>query len=300
MNTLTKHQEELEEYKPNQIPSPFDFAFDSAAHLVVITQQASVTYLRNRLGITENLARRVMQKLHKTGVIGPLANDESAKVLISYQKDLESLLKLISLPITIGIDAGGREMIIELAKAKNILIAGAPGQGKTTLLNAIGTSLAESLQEDDIRIERISTETDQASDKNAEDVLSRLTDELIERSAPLADTRTERRPALVLLVDEFAHLVPERPLLRQVQALAQQGPKVGIHLIMTTASPTVDIISSRIKTLFPTRIALRTRSRIDSWTIIDMPGAEKLTAPGEMLLLYKADIYRLQGGYVER
>lgn len=84
-----------------------------------------------------------------------------------------------------------------------------------------------------------------------------------------------------------------------MQALAQQGPMVGIHLIMTTASPTVDIITSRIKTLFPTRIALRTRSRIDSCTIIDMPGAEKLTGNGDILLLYKADIYRLQGGYVE-
>ena len=179
-------------------------------------------------------------------------------------------------------------MVIDLAKAKNILIAGAPEQGKTTLLEAIGESLANGSKERSILVVRYSPE-----------VLSKLSEELVQRSAPIGDTSTEAQPFIVLLIDEFAHLVPERPLLRQVQVLAQQGPKVGIHLIMTTASPTVDIISSRIKTLFPTRIALRTRSRIDSCTIIDIPGAEKLTAPGEMLLLYKADIYRLQSGYVE-
>lgn len=192
--------------------------------------------------------------------------------------------KTPKLPLTVGVDAEGRDMVIDLAKAKNILIAGAPGQGKTTLLNAIGESLANGSKERSIQVVHYSPE-----------VLSKLSEELVQRSAPIGDTSTEAQPFIVLLIDEFAHLVPERPLLRQVQVLAQQGPKVGIHLIMTTASPTVDIISSRIKTLFPTRIALRTRSRIDSCTIIDMPGAEKLTSPGEMLLLYKADIYRLQG-----
>ena len=196
--------------------------------------------------------------------------------------------KTPKIPLTIGIDADGQDMVIDLAKAKNILIAGAPEQGKTTLLEAIGESLANGSKERSIQVVRYSPE-----------VLSNLSEELVQRSAPIGDTSTEAQPVIALLIDEYAYLVPERALLRQVQALAQQGPKVGIHLIMTTASPTVDIITSRIKTLFPTRIALRTRSRIDSCTIIDMPGAEKLTSPGEMLLLSQADIYRLQSGYVE-
>ncbi len=105
----------------------------------------------------------------------------------------------------------------------------------------------------------------------------------------------------VLVIDEFADLIMtagkeiEVPLTR----LAQLARAVGIHLIIATQRPTVNIITGTIKANFPVRIAFRVSSKVDSRTIIDMGGAEQLIGRGDMILVQGADSFRLQGALVD-
>ena len=115
-------------------------------------------------------------------------------------------------------------------------------------------------------------------------------------------------PYIVCFIDEFADLtVPFgdrefKALTRRISTaiirLAQKGRQVGIHMVIATQRPSTDVITGLLKANFPTRIAFRTSSRIDSKIILDMPGAEKLIGAGDMLLEQGMDVERLQGGYI--
>jgi len=108
-------------------------------------------------------------------------------------------------------------------------------------------------------------------------------------------------PYIVLVVDEFADLILtagkeiELPLTR----LAQLARAVGIHLIIATQRPTVNIITGTIKANFPVRIAFRVVSKVDSKTILDLAGADRLVGRGDMLFSHNGDIVRMQGPFVD-
>ena len=116
-------------------------------------------------------------------------------------------------------------------------------------------------------------------------------------------------PYLVVVVDEYADLTmtsgggPEakaagRSITGSIIRLAQKGRAAGIHVILATQRPSVDVISGLIKSNFPMRIAFRVASRVDSMTILDAPGAEKLIGRGDMLFSAGIDSERIQCGYV--
>lgn len=116
-------------------------------------------------------------------------------------------------------------------------------------------------------------------------------------------------PYLVVVVDEYADLTmtsgggPEakaagRSITGSIIRLAQKGRAAGIHVILATQRPSVDVISGLIKSNFPMRIAFRVASRVDSMTILDAPGAEKLIGKGDMLFSAGIDTERIQCGYV--
>ncbi len=116
-------------------------------------------------------------------------------------------------------------------------------------------------------------------------------------------------PYLVTIVDEYADLTmsiggsPEtkaasKSIQNSIIRLAQKGRAAGIHVVLATQRPSVDVISGIIKTNFPTRIAFRVASRIDSMTILDMPGAEKLIGRGDMLYYAGVETERIQCGFV--
>lgn len=108
-------------------------------------------------------------------------------------------------------------------------------------------------------------------------------------------------PYIVLIIDEFADLIMtagkdvEMPIAR----LAQLARAVGIHLVIATQRPTVNIITGTIKANFPVRIAFRVMAKVDSRTILDTAGAEQLVGNGDMLLSIGGDIVRLQGAFVD-
>ena len=118
-------------------------------------------------------------------------------------------------------------------------------------------------------------------------------------------------PYIVCVIDEYADLTvtfgakkESKELSKRITAsiirLAQSGRATGIHLILATQRPSRDVITGLIKANFPTRIAFRTSSMIDSTTILDMPGAEKLTGNGDMLLSQGMNLERIQGGYISK
>ena len=116
-------------------------------------------------------------------------------------------------------------------------------------------------------------------------------------------------PYLVVVVDEYADLTmttgaspdaraASRSITNSIIRLAQKGRAAGLHVILATQRPSVDVISGIIKSNFPMRIAFRVASRIDSMTILDAPGAEKLIGKGDMLFSAGIDTERIQCGYI--
>ena len=116
-------------------------------------------------------------------------------------------------------------------------------------------------------------------------------------------------PYIVVIVDEYADLTmtvggsaeskaASRSIQNSIIRLAQKGRAAGIHVVLATQRPSVDVISGIIKTNFPTRIAFRVASRVDSMTILDCPGAEKLIGRGDMLYYAGVETERIQCGYV--
>ena len=117
-------------------------------------------------------------------------------------------------------------------------------------------------------------------------------------------------PYLVVVIDEYADLIipyPEmckesksmaRNIMDAIIRLAQKGRAAGIHVIIATQRPSVDVITGLIKANFPTRIAFRVSTRVDSSTIIDSPGAERLTGKGDMLYCTGAEMERMQCAYI--
>ena len=116
-------------------------------------------------------------------------------------------------------------------------------------------------------------------------------------------------PYLVVVIDEYADLTmsiggsaearaSSKSIQNSIIRLAQKGRAAGIHVILATQRPSVDVISGIIKTNFPTRIAFRVSQRVDSQTILDGPGAEKLIGKGDMLYYSGVDMDRIQCGYV--
>lgn len=152
---------------------------------------------------------------------------------------------------------------------------------------------------------------------DAADVLEGLCVEMDARYEKLVDAKVNNikeynglegrhLPFIVCFVDEYADLTVAfgknktiaRRILTAIIRLAQKGRAVGIHMILATQRPSVDVITGLIKANFPTRIAFRTSSRIDSTVILDVPGAEKLIGAGDMLLEQGMNVERLQGGYI--
>ncbi|HEY94642.1 MAG TPA: DNA translocase FtsK [Dehalococcoidia bacterium] len=235
-----------------------------------------------------------------------------------------------SLALSLGKGAGGEAVAGDLAKMPHLLIAGATGSGKTVCLNAVVCCLLLNNTPSDVRfimidpkrvelttfnsIPHLATPVIVDTDKALES-LRWLGREMNNRYQILASAGKrnidgynknkegeERMPYLILVIDELADLMMtggdevEQILCR----LAQLSRAVGIHLVVATQRPSVDVITGLIKANFPTRISFAVTSQVDSRTILDIGGAEKLMGSGDMLFLptEASKPKRLQGCYV--
>jgi S-DNA-T family DNA segregation ATPase FtsK/SpoIIIE len=232
--------------------------------------------------------------------------------------------------VALGKGAGGEAGVADLAKMPHLLIAGATGSGKTVCLNAIVACLLMQNTPDDLRFIMIDPKRVELTPYNsipqlaipvivtadkAIEALRWLNQEMDNRYQELAKvgvrniegynknrTGKDKMPYIVLIIDELADLMMagfdevEHILCR----LAQLARAIGIHLIVATQRPSVDVVTGLIKANFPTRLSFAVTSAVDSRTILDSIGAEKLLGKGDMLYAPTdaAKPKRLQGCYV--
>lgn len=237
------------------------------------------------------------------------------------------------LSVALGRDITGRVMLADLAKMPHMLIAGSTGSGKSVCINSIIMSLLFKSTPDEVRFLMIDPKVVElgvyngiphllvpvvTEPKKAAGALSWAVTEMMKRYKLFADNsvrdlngfnalaaRTEGMqpmPQVVIIIDELADLMMAAP--NEVQdyicRLAQMARAAGMHLLIATQRPSVDVITGVIKANIPSRIAFAVSSQIDSRTILDMGGAEKLLGRGDMLFspVGASKPMRVQGCFV--
>jgi DNA segregation ATPase FtsK/SpoIIIE, S-DNA-T family len=217
------------------------------------------------------------------------------------------------LNFAIGKDISGAPIIADLDKLPHVLIAGQTGSGKSVMINTVLTSLLYRNSPADLKL--ILVDPKQVELKPYDDIphlltpvitepekcisaLKWATAEMERRYRALAEVgkrnigeynslkKEEGMPYIVIVIDELADLMmmAARDVEALVVRIAQKARAVGIHLVLATQRPSVDVITGLIKANVPARIAFTTASQVDSRTIIDGIGAEKLLGQGDMLL----------------
>ena len=233
------------------------------------------------------------------------------------------------LGFAIGKDIAGDAVVGELNKMPHLLIAGQTGSGKSVMINTLLTSLLYRNSPSDMRL--ILVDPKQVEMAPYEDIPHLLTpiitepektisalkwavNEMERRYSLLAEQKLrdiktfndknqeEAMPYIVIVIDELADLmmVAARDVEALIVRLAQKARAVGIHLVLATQRPSVDVITGLIKANVPARIAFTVASQVDSRTILDQVGAEKLLGQGDMLLLTPSmsKPKRIQGAWV--
>ena len=243
------------------------------------------------------------------------------------------------LPFAVGKDIGGKTIIADIARMPHLLIAGATGSGKSVCINTIILSILYSTSPDDVKLLMIDPKVVELSvykkiphliipvvtdARKASAALNWAVSEMEKRYKLFAaagvrdlngfnslaasyrgedgEPQYDPMPRLVIIVDELADLmmVAKSDVESAICRLAQMARAAGIHLIIATQRPSVDVITGLIKANMPSRIAFSVSSQVDSRTILDMAGAEKLIGRGDML--FSPQNYqkpaRIQGAFV--
>lgn len=210
-------------------------------------------------------------------------------------------------PLWIGVDSSNEPLIIDLAKAPHLLIAGATGSGKSVCINDILASLIRQGGNTHTRLMLIDPKQVEfkpyenhsllaapvaTTPTAALDLLQRAYQIMEQRYAELAarglrsiDEARQDYYRLVVVIDELANLMftSKKDTEGLIENIAAKGRAAGVHLIVATQNPTVKVITGRIKANLPSRIAFTTASITDSRVILDYGGAEKLTGAGDGL-----------------
>lgn len=238
------------------------------------------------------------------------------------------------LPIALGIDIGGNPIIADLTELPHLLIAGATGSGKSVCINNIILSILYKLSPEKVKLLMIDPKRVELNVYNgiphllipiitdasqAIKVLNWSISEMEKRFKMFAEAGvrnldgyneyvrninngTETLPYIIIVIDELADLMLSSPVKAEESLcrLAQMTRATGIHLIIATQRPSVDIITGSIKVNFPSRIAFAVSTQVDSRTILDVNGAEKLLGNGDMLFspVGASKPIRAQGAFV--
>jgi S-DNA-T family DNA segregation ATPase FtsK/SpoIIIE len=222
------------------------------------------------------------------------------------------------LTFALGRDVSGKSIAVDLAKMPHLLVAGATGSGKSVCVNALITSLLMRARPDEVRMILVDLKRVELAPYNglphllqhvivepneAKAVLNWAVREMEERYKLLAghgvrniaaynsrpavvgEEDDERMPYIVLIIDELADLIMRegRKVEDPIVKIAQKARAVGIHLVLATQRPSVNVVTGLIKANVPSRIAFAMASMIDSRTVLDAPGAEDLIGRGDML-----------------
>ncbi len=242
-------------------------------------------------------------------------------------------------PLTVGLgmDISGTPRLLNLAELPHVLIAGATGAGKSSCINSIVTSLLMRTSPDDVRVIMVDPKRVElgqyngvphlltrviTNPKKANEALKWAVAEMDRRYDLLAEAKVrdiegyrdklaaggldpegfDRFPFIVVLIDELNDLmmVAGKEVEESIVRIAQMARAVGIHLVIATQRPSVDVITGVIKANVPSRLAFSVASQTDSRVIIDGAGAEKLVGMGDMLVVTAKEPrpQRIQGAWV--
>ncbi len=270
---------------------------------------------------------------HAVGIEVP----NQKRAIVSFRELIESDVagsKKMEIPVILGKDITGEAQLLDLAATPHLLIAGSTGSGKSVCVNSIILSILYKRSPEDVKMILIDPKIVElklyndighllapviTEPKKAFQALQYCLCEMERRYALLdgmgvRDIRsynhrirerkiaTEKIPYIVIIIDEFADLMATtgKELESTVARLCAMSRAVGIHLVLATQRPSIDVITGLIKANIPTRIAFMVASKMDSRIIIDQVGAEKLLGRGDMLYSSATDPFpvRIQGAYV--
>ena len=259
------------------------------------------------------------------------------RAIVSFKELIETetaAYKKMAIPVVLGKDITGEAQLLDLAKTPHLLIAGSTGSGKSVCVNSMILSILYKRSPNDVKLILIDPKVVElklyndiphlltpviTEPKKAFQALQYCLCEMERRYALLdgmgvrditsfnhrieeRNIATEKLPYIVVVIDEFADLMATtgKELESVVARLAAMSRAVGIHLVLATQRPSIDVITGLIKANIPTRIAFMVASKMDSRIIIDQVGAEKLLGRGDMLYASATDPFpvRIQGTYV--
>ncbi len=266
-----------------------------------------------------------------------IPNKDNEMVHLRDVIDSEEFVKSESkLSMGLGKDVSGARVIADIAKMPHLLVAGSTGSGKSVCINTLITSLIYKAKPSEVKLVMVDPKIVELSVYNgiphllipvvtdprkAAGALAWAVQEMEDRYAKFAakgvrdikgynkalEANTEeeqsiKMPQIVIIIDELADLmmVAAKDVEDAICRLAQKARAAGMHLVIATQRPSVDVITGLIKANIPSRIAFAVSSQIDSRTILDMPGAEKLLGKGDMLY-YPTGVSkptRVQGTFV--
>ena len=244
-----------------------------------------------------------------------------------FTKDLDHPLK-----VALGVDIDGTNIYTDITKMPHGLIAGATNSGKSVCVNTILVSLLLKNKPDDLKLILIDPKMVELTPYNnlphlitpvitdakmAATALKWVVEEMETRYKTFAENRSrdiksfnenlltgsavgEKMPYIVVVIDELADLmaVAANDVEDSIARITSKARAAGIHLLVATQRPSTDVVKGTIKSNIPTRIAFRVASFVDSTTILDGAGAEKLLGKGDMLLKEGDRLIRLQGAWI--
>ena len=287
------------------------------------------------VNLSDDLARNTSSTSTRVSVI-PGKNTVGIEIPNSYRDDvvLREIIsnerfqkKEIKLPIALGKNISGVPIIGDLISMPHLLIAGTTGSGKSVCINTIIVSLLYKLDPNLCKFILIDPKMlELSSYEGIPHLLTPVITDAKKATAALGWTVKEmnnryklmskvgvrnidgynakhklKMPYIVVVVDEMSDLmlVAGKEIENYIQKLSQMARAAGIHIIMATQRPSVDVITGTIKANFPTRISFQVSSKIDSRTILGEQGAEQLLGKGDMLFMSSANrVIRIHGPYV--
>lgn len=267
------------------------------------------------------------------GIEVPNAN----RATVTFRELIEQNLpeyKKMAVPVVLGKDIQGEAQLLDIAKTPHLLIAGSTGSGKSVCVNSIILSILYKRSPQEVKMILVDPKIVELKLYN--DIPHLLTPVITEPKKALQSLQyclcemerryalldglgvrdiinynkrveerhiaTEKLPYIVVIIDEFADLMATtgKELESTIARLCAMSRAVGIHLVLATQRPSIDVITGLIKANIPTRIAFMVASKMDSRIIIDQVGAEKLLGRGDMLYASATDPYpvRIQGTFV--
>lgn len=234
------------------------------------------------------------------------------------------------LPLALGKDIAGKPVVADLATMPHLLIAGTTGSGKTVCVNALIMSMLFVASPNEIKFLMVDPKMVELAvfnglphllcpvvtdAKKVSHALNWVVDQMEARYKILAEAGVrnieiynekfgqEKIPYIVVIIDELADLmmIAQQQIENAITRLAQLSRAVGIHLILATQRPSVDVITGVIKANFPARVSFKVASKVDSRTVLDGNGADKLLGHGDMLFLKPGEskLIRAQGSLVQ-